>query len=270
VSATTLVIANCKGGAGKTTTAVNVAAELAHLGQGVLLVDLDPQGHAGLGFGVTAACGEASTHAVFQMRGGDIAPSIRAGNVVGVDVLPADRGFKIHSAPNEPDRLAHALDDLGDRYDVVVIDTPPSADLPLVAALTAADCVLIPTQLNHLAYWGVQQFTRLCFRVILERNPNLGAFAVVPIQLDVRMNLQRIILARMVSDFGPERVFRGIRSDVALAEAFGVSRPVRTFKPNSRGAADYRALVQDDLLARNEWLKGRVSEEANTNIKSIN
>jgi chromosome partitioning protein len=260
MSARTLVIANCKGGTGKTTTAVNVAAELAHLGFGVLVVDLDPQGHAGSAFGVTAQSAEVTAHAVFRRRHADIAAWTCPGAIEGVDVLPADQGFKIHSALDEPDALARALGAVGDRYDIVVIDTPPSADLPLVAALTAADCVLIPTQLNHLAYRGVQQFTRLCFRVILERNPDLAAFGVVPIQLDARINLQRLILARMVSDFGSDRVFRGIRSDISLAEAFGVGRPIRQYKPNSRGAKDYSALVDDTLLYWHEHLVEREFE----------
>jgi chromosome partitioning protein len=228
MSCKTIVVANCKGGTGKTTTTVNVASELAHLGFKVLVVDLDPQGHAGLGFGVTAARAEATSHALFRGPPSDITASVRRSAIAGVDVLPADPDFKIHSAFDEPGRLAAALHGLGGGHDVVVIDTPPSADLPLVAALTAADCVLIPTQLNHLAYRGVQQFTRLCFRVILERNPGLGGFALVPVQLDPRINLQRAILARMFLDFGPERVFRAIRSDIALAEAFGVSRPCAT------------------------------------------
>ena len=251
-----LVVANCKGGTGKTTTAVNVSAELAGLGLSVLVVDLDPQGHAGLGFGVVAETAGATAHSVFRRADADLSAAVRPGNVAGVDVLPADPGFRIHTATDDPDRLKLALGALRDRYDLIVIDTPPSADLPLIAALVAADCVLIPTQLNHLAYRGVQQFTRLCFRVILERNPGLGSFALVPVQIDARINLQRSILARMFTDFGPEHIFRAIRTDISLAESFGHSCPVSQYRPNSRGSVDYRLLVKDIV---SYWLGSKFS-----------
>ncbi|MCW6513069.1 ParA family protein [Lichenifustis flavocetrariae] len=245
MTAQVIAIANCKGGTGKTTTTVNLAAELTHRGRRVLLVDLDAQGHAGLGFGIFADQDEATAHQVFRRPDVNIAEAIRPSAWAGLDVLPADPAFKIHGTASDPHRLAKALAGLGDRYDTILIDTPPSADVPLVAALTAAHCVLVPSQLTHLAHHGLTQFSRLFFTVATGLNPLLNAFAIVPIQVDMRMHLQQTILAKLLQDFGSERIFRGIRTDVALAEAFGVRRPIRNYRPTTRGARDYNLLADD-------------------------
>jgi chromosome partitioning protein len=89
------------------------------------------------------------------------------------------------------------------------------------------------------------QFSRLFFKVATSLNPNLSAFAIVPIQIDVRMHLQQIVLAKLLMGFGSQRIFRGIRPDVSLAEAFGGGGPVRNYRPTARGAADYSYLAQD-------------------------
>jgi chromosome partitioning protein len=249
MAALVIAIANRKGGTGKTTTAVNLAAELAHLERRVLLVDLDSQGHSGLGFGIAAERESETAHQVFRRSGIDLGVAIRRSAAERVDVLPADRDFTIHAASNDPRRLAQAFAALTDRYDQILIDTPPAADIPLIAALTAAHCVLVPTQLTHLAHDGLIQFSRLFFKVATSLNSDLGAFAIVPMQMDMRTRVQQTILAKLLLDFGPRRIFRGIRSDVALAEAFGGGCSVRRHSPASRGASDYGFLAQDVLRA---------------------
>lgn len=240
-----IAVANCKGGTGKTTTAVNVSAEFARRGHRVLLVDLDPQGHAGHGFGIFAADGAITAHHFLGDDQDDIAPSVRPTAVENVHVLPANRAFRVRTASEDPKRLSSALSSLGGRYDIVVIDTPPAAEAPLRAALAAANGVLIPTQLQHLTFDGLMQLSRLVFETAIGINTSLCDIAFVPVQVDIRMNLQQRILAELLFEFGHQRVFRGIRTDVALAEAFGNHCPVRQHRKSSRGSMDYHLLAED-------------------------
>jgi chromosome partitioning protein len=243
-----IAVANRKGGVGKTMTAVNVAAELAARGRRVLLVDLDPQGHAGLGLGVIVRKGEPSVHQVFRQSSIDIGAAIKKSELYGIHVLPAERNFQIHDALNEPLRLSRALQKVSDCYDEIIIDTSPSIDVTSVAALAMAHHVLIPTQLQHLAYDGIVLFCEGLFKVVTTFNPKFSGFAIVPIQIDMRLILQRIILVELLKKFGTKRIFRGIRADIAVAEAFGAKTVVRNYRPASRAAKDY-ALLCDDILS---------------------
>jgi chromosome partitioning protein len=247
MTAHVLAVANRKGGVGKTTTAVNVAAELAGRGRRVLLIDLDPQGHAGLGVGISHRKGEPAIHEIFQSNPIELAAAVKPSCVAGIDVLPAQRDFQVHEAVNDPLRLARALLAFDGVYDEVIIDTPPTIDVTLLSALAAAHHVLIPTQLQHLAYDGIGQFSKVLLKIATTLNRRFTGLAIVPIQIDVRINLQRIILAKLLHDFGHKRIFRGIRTDVALAEAFGAKTAVRHYRPQSRAAVDY-ALLTDDIL----------------------
>lgn len=239
-----IAVANCKGGCGKTTTAVNLSAELAARGHSVLLVDLDPQGHAGLGLGFVGDQQRIFAHDLLRGDPVDFARIVRSAST-GLDLLPADRKFEPSAARSDPHGFAKALTAIETSYDVVVIDTPPAADLPLVAALTAAHDVLAPTQLTPLAHDGLTRFSQVFFYVATRLNPNLGAFAIAPTQIDLRTRVQQAVLAKLIADFGPQRLFHGIRADVALAEAFGHGCPARDFRPDSRGAVDYARLAED-------------------------
>lgn len=248
MAARIIAIANRKGGVGKTTTAVNVAAELASRGRRILLIDMDPQGHAGLGVGVVRTKSEPAVHHLFRPQGIDLGAVIRPSCIAGIDVLPAEADFQVHDAVNDPLRLIRGLASFGQAYDEIVIDTSPTIDITTLAALAAAQHVLIPTQLQYLAYDGVLRFSSILLKVATLLNPRFCGLAVAPVQIDVRTNIQRVVLAKLLMNFGPKRIFRGIRSDIALAEAFGARAPVRNYRPHSRGAADY-ALLTNDILS---------------------
>lgn len=253
MSARILAVANRKGGTAKTTTAVNLAAALGQRGCRVLLVDLDTQGHAGLGFGVRASTGQPTVHDLYRGTGGaDLGRAIRSTAVPNVDVLPADRGFSGPDGPVAPLALATALRSLAEAYAMILIDTAPTADALLINALASAHHVLVPTQLHHLAVDGVAQFARSFFHVATTLNPALGGLSILPVQVDLRITMQRDALEQLTTRFGRERLLPGIRSDIALAEAFGHAVPVRHFKARARAIQDFEQLcdhVMDKILA---------------------
>jgi chromosome partitioning protein len=248
MSAQVLVVANRKGGVGKSTTVVNIAAEFGRRGRRVLVVDLDTQGHAALGLGVSFDRKGPGAHLALRAPDADLAPWVLPSSAPGVDVLPPEPEFQAHEGVRNPHALVLALRPLADRYDDIVLDVSPSLDPTMIAALAACDRLLIPTQLHHLAHDGVAKFARALFRVATMTNRSLADFGVLPVQVDFRMTMQRELFARLMREFGTRRVFSGIRVDVALAEAFGAGLPVRDYRPLSRGAADYARLA-DDLLA---------------------
>lgn len=238
-----LAVANRKGGTAKTTTVVNLAAALAGRGLRVLLVDLDTQGHTGLGYGVRAAPGEPTVHDLYRDGGTvDLGPAIRTTTVPQVDILPADRGFSGPNGAVAPLALATALKPLAANYAITLIDTAPTADALLINALASAHHVLVPTQLHHLAVDGVGQFARSYFHVATSLNPELRGLSIMPVQVDLRITMQRDALQRLEARFGRERVLPGVRPDIALAEAFGREVPLKYFKPRSRAVQDFDAL----------------------------
>lgn len=249
-----LTISNRKGGSGKSTTAVNLAAEWAARGARTLIVDLDTQGHAGLGVGVEAAKGAPTVHSLFKDPALDIRAAVVATQWPNLSCVPADHLFDGSGAAPEITTLRQQLrrPEMAAAYDIVVLDTPPSLDFLLMNAMAAADGVLIPMLPHTLSAEGVKQLSRLFFRIATTANPGLKMLGLLPVMLNPRVNHHRQVLADVTRQFGPERVLRGVRSDIALAEAFAAGKPIRAVSPRSRGAMDY-FLLADELPRLWRW-----------------
>ena len=242
-----LAIANRKGGCGKTTTAVNLAAELGARGMRTLLVDLDSQGHSGLGFGIVARRQQPNAHMIFTKAEFRLAEAIQRTAMANVSVIPADLNFDGEASERGVMTLRRQLRvaTIEEHFDVAILDTPPALDMVFVNTLAAADAALVPMIPHALSAAGIRQFTRVFFRIATTINSGLKLLGVLPVMLNARAVHQRSILRDMESEFGARRLFAGIRSDIQLAEAFAASMPVRAFAPRSRGAEDYRHLADE-------------------------
>ncbi len=240
-------IANQKGGVGKTTTAVNLAASLAVAEQSVLLIDLDPQANASTGLGVRVADG--GTYRVLTGESA-LADEIRDSSMPGLQVVPAtpdlaatERELLDVEAPMS--RLRDSLKAVRERFDYVIIDCPPSLGVLTLNALTAADRVLVPLQCEYYALEGLSQLVGTIERVRASLNPDLSVHGVVLTMFDARNNLAAEVAAEVREHF---RVFEAvIPRNVRLAEAPSHGKPVLLYDAASRGAYGYLKLARELL-----------------------
>jgi chromosome partitioning protein len=249
MTARVLSIANCKGGTGKTTSAVNIAAELGARGYRVLVVDLDPQGHAGLGLGVAARLGSRNAHTPLLRRQTGLDGAAQATDEDNVSVVPADRGFDGQLGHSDIRCFSDALAPLRHVHDLVLIDVPPAAAALTVCALMASDGVVVPTTLDPLGLEGVRQFARSYHDTMLRFRAAPLGLAIAPMRIDLRTNVERETLGSLRTAFGPGQMVRGVRTDVAVSEAFARRQPVRRYRPRARAAEDFSGLA-DDLVQR--------------------
>jgi chromosome partitioning protein len=240
-----IAVCNRKGGAGKTTVAVNLAAELALLGWRVLLVDLDTQGHCAVGLGVKVKAGEPASHAIFTDLQAGLMAAVRATAWANLALAPADQLFEHGSGVRDDMLLARALADpqIGARFDLVIVDTPPSLDLLLLNALCAANWVLVPYVPHPLSFEGIRQLMRILFKVMSAKNPDLKLLGFLPMMAAEHIRQHRSVTGEVARQFGAHRVLEGVRNDIKLAEAFAVGKPARYYAPGSRGAQDFADLA---------------------------
>lgn len=245
----TIATANQKGGAGKTTTAVNLAACLAEKGRRILLVDLDPQACASAWYGVRdGGRGLLDTFA----DNGNLADLVVKTAIEGVELIPSspwlsnlDKALagQVGAEVIFRDRLAA----LPKRWDVVLVDCPPSLGLLTISALAAVGDVLVPVEASVMALAGLARLSETVELVRDRLNPKLSLSAILACRVDVRRNLSGEVLEVLRETFGKTVLKAVVRENVRLAEAWSHAKPITIYDPSCHGSEDYRAVAAELL-----------------------
>jgi chromosome partitioning protein len=246
-----LAIANQKGGVGKTTTAVNLAASIANAGRRVLLVDLDPQANATSGVGFPKGT---VSEGIYEALSGDrpIRELLQLTDVNNLYVVPSTRNLsgaevELVSLEHRERRLIDALEPVRDQFDYIIIDCPPSLGMLTLNALTASTAVVIPMQCEYYALEGLSMLVETIQQVKTAFNPSLEIEGILLTMVDARMNLTQQVAEEVRAHFEDKVYQTIIPRNVRLSEAPSHGKPILLYDSRSTGSLSYQALAEELL-----------------------
>lgn len=257
--ASTIALANRKGGSGKTTSTVNLADGLARKGKKVLVVDADSQAQATISCGILPHKLNMTLYSLAHMtlKEGPCKDTVM--NTIcqtgkRFDLIPAKPDLsaleiELAGVTGRESLLRDIILEVASDYDYILIDLPPSIGLITVNGLVAADWLVIPMEPTFLSMDGLAQMMGILYRINAELNPQLRLMGIMPIKTDLRTNLAKNVVDEIVHNFGGDKLLPSIRNDVKLAEAPSFGRTIFEYAPKCRGASDYKSVV-DVILAK--------------------